>query len=284
MTNLQIGKNQGITQAIASKLTSSNEVSAADLKNLNVSVWKNVMQEVNASKSTQTSFTSKNNDAHSINAKNKFHSNSVINQGNMEIDDGVWSKICNLIKNAIKPKAAAEAKAPEQTPAVDSKAKTETTETKNNTTSSTTDNNFVKPTAQEIKTATDFNKIMSTPNSEAKIGNFDKYAKTVINGMDSDGKAGLTAEEFANYQTKTDKPGKNNTELYKQFQKGMDLNNDGIVSAQEYSTILKNADQNGDKIITNDEYFEFTNTMSNGAATDTTGIFSNTEMNNIKQS
>src|SRR5574344_1582368 len=102
MVELNVRANQGITQAIATKLN----LTSTDLKKLDASIWSGVMKDVQSSKSTN--FTSKTNDVNSINDKNKNHSNFVIDKGAVKIDDGVWSKITTMIKNALnKSKPAA---------------------------------------------------------------------------------------------------------------------------------------------------------------------------------
>lgn len=102
MVQISIGKNQGITQAIRDKIGASN------IKNSDLGTWQKVMTEVNAAKESKSIFKSGKTadgnayttDASKLGDSNTYHSNYVVDQGTIEIDDGIWSKIQKLLTSS----------------------------------------------------------------------------------------------------------------------------------------------------------------------------------------
>ncbi len=95
MVNINIGNGQGITQAIRDK------IGAGNIKNSNLETWQKVMTEVNNAQSKEKSIfkAGENNttDVNKLADKSTWSSNFVVDEGNVEIDDGVWNKIKKLL-------------------------------------------------------------------------------------------------------------------------------------------------------------------------------------------
>lgn len=113
MVQINIGKGQGLTQAIRDKIGATN------IKNSNLETWQKVMTEVNSAQSKDKSIfqSGANNttDTTKLDDSSTYHSNFVVDEGNIEIDDGVWSRIKALLtgktevsthaKETVSPKA-----------------------------------------------------------------------------------------------------------------------------------------------------------------------------------
>lgn len=95
---ITIGKNQGITQAIRDKIGPSN------VKNADLKTWQAVVKLIDSNPQSQSIFKKDNNnntqfttDADKINDKSSNHSNYVVDQGTVTIDNGIWAKIEKLL-------------------------------------------------------------------------------------------------------------------------------------------------------------------------------------------
>ena len=87
MAFIQIGANQGITQAIAQKLGIKG-------KEFSVDVWNQVVGLVEAESKSKNIFDeSKGKD---IDSKD-YHSNYVVNEGKVELSDNTWNRICRIL-------------------------------------------------------------------------------------------------------------------------------------------------------------------------------------------
>ena len=87
MAFIQIGTNQGITQAIAQKLGIKG-------KEFSVDVWNQVVGLVEAESKQKNIFDeSKGKD---IDSKD-YHSNYVVNEGTVELSDNTWNRICRIL-------------------------------------------------------------------------------------------------------------------------------------------------------------------------------------------
>lgn len=99
MVNINIGKGQGMTQAIASNLGLQKE----DCKNVSLSTWQQVMTLVDQNNTQQTqgkksSVFSGSHDASVIGDKSTHKTNFMVHTGqNIEIDEGIWGRIKNLL-------------------------------------------------------------------------------------------------------------------------------------------------------------------------------------------
>lgn len=95
MVQINIGAGQGITQAIRDK------IGAGNIKNSNLETWQKVMTEVNNAQSKEKGIFSagENNtaDVNKLADKSTWSSNFVVDEGSVEIDDGVWNKIKELL-------------------------------------------------------------------------------------------------------------------------------------------------------------------------------------------
>lgn len=98
MIEINIGKNQGITQAIRDK------IGAAKVKNADLQTWQAVVKLVDSNPQSQSIFKKQSNnntqlttDADKINDKSSNHSNYVVDEGKVTIDDGIWAKIKDLL-------------------------------------------------------------------------------------------------------------------------------------------------------------------------------------------
>lgn len=98
MTEINIRTGQGITQAIRDKI-GPERVKNADLK-----TWQAVVQLVESNPQSQSIFKKDNNngtqfttDRTKIDDKSSNHSNYVVDQGTVTIDNGIWAKIEKLL-------------------------------------------------------------------------------------------------------------------------------------------------------------------------------------------
>lgn len=105
MVQINIGRGQGLTQAIRDK------IGAGNIKHSNLETWQKVMTEVNSAQSKEKSIfnTTENNttDINKLADRSSWGTNFVVDEGNVEIDDGVWNKIKALLtgKTDVTPKA-----------------------------------------------------------------------------------------------------------------------------------------------------------------------------------
>lgn len=105
MVQINIGRGQGLTQAIRDK------IGAGNIKHSNLETWQKVMTEVNSAQSKEKSIfnTTENNttDINKLADRGSWGANFVVDEGNVEIDDGVWNKIKALLtgKTDVTPKA-----------------------------------------------------------------------------------------------------------------------------------------------------------------------------------
>lgn len=98
MVEINIGKNQGITQAIRDK------IGATKVKNADLQTWQAVVKLVDSNPQSQSIFKKQGNnntqlttDVNKINDKSSNHSNYVVDQGTVTIDNGIWAKIEKLL-------------------------------------------------------------------------------------------------------------------------------------------------------------------------------------------
>ncbi len=95
MVQINIGTGQGITQAIREKIGATN------IKNSDLGTWQKVVAEVNNAQAKDKSIfkSGENNttDTTKLDDNSTYHSNFVVDEGNIEIDDGVWSRIKALL-------------------------------------------------------------------------------------------------------------------------------------------------------------------------------------------
>ena len=116
MVQINIGTGQGITQAIREKIGATN------IKNSDLGTWQKVVAEVNNAQAKDKSIfkSGENNttDTTKLDDSSTYHLNFVVDEGNIEIDDGVWNRIKALLtgktesttpaKEAVPPKAPAQ--------------------------------------------------------------------------------------------------------------------------------------------------------------------------------
>lgn len=95
MVQINIGTGQGITQAIRDKIGATN------IKNSDLGTWQKVVAEVNNAQAKDKSIfkSGENNttDTTKLDDSSTYYSNFVVDEGNVEIDDGVWSRIKALL-------------------------------------------------------------------------------------------------------------------------------------------------------------------------------------------
>lgn len=98
MVEFNIGKNQGITQAIRDK------IGAANIKHSDLKTWQSVVSLVDSAKQNDSIFQKQGRngnvfttDKTKINDKKTYQSNYVVNEGKVTIDDGIWTKITKLL-------------------------------------------------------------------------------------------------------------------------------------------------------------------------------------------
>ena len=111
MVEISIGKNQGITQAIR------KEIGATNIKNADLKTWQAVVKLVDSNPQSQSIFKKQGNnntqfttDVNKINDKSSNHSNYVVDEGKVTIDDGIWAKIKDLLTGSKTEKTQDEAK------------------------------------------------------------------------------------------------------------------------------------------------------------------------------
>lgn len=125
--DIEIKKNQGLTQAIASKLGLSKD----ECKKIDTSVWQDVMKTVDEEQTARkeknpndTSIFSGGNDISTIDKKENWKSNFIAKEGKVSLSDESWSKISGLLGKKEAPKAEEKPKT-EETPKTDDKPKAE---------------------------------------------------------------------------------------------------------------------------------------------------------------
>lgn len=105
--DIEIKKNQGLTQAIASKLG----LSKAECKKIDTTVWQDVMKTVDEEQATRkeknpndTSIFSGGNDVSTIDKKENWKSNFIAKEGTVSLSDESWSKISGMLGKKEAPK------------------------------------------------------------------------------------------------------------------------------------------------------------------------------------
>lgn len=99
MADITVQRGQGVTQAIASKLG----LSQSDCKKIKLSTWQQVMSLVDQNntqnlKNNKPSIFTGTNNVNKIGDKSTYQTNFVVHAGQqMQIDDGIWSKIKQLL-------------------------------------------------------------------------------------------------------------------------------------------------------------------------------------------
>lgn len=114
MVQINIGTGQGITQAIRDKIGATN------IKNSDLGTWQKVVAEVNNAQAKDKSIfkSGENNttDTTKLDDNSTYHSNFVVDEGNIEIDDGVWSRIKALLTGKTETSVPAKETNPSNAP------------------------------------------------------------------------------------------------------------------------------------------------------------------------
>lgn len=114
MVQINIGTGQGITQAIREKIGATN------IKNSDLGTWQKVVAEVNNAQAKDKSIfkSGENNttDTTKLDDSSTYHSNFVVDEGNIEIDDGVWSRIKALLTGKTETSVPAKETNPSNAP------------------------------------------------------------------------------------------------------------------------------------------------------------------------
>lgn len=114
MVQINIGTGQGITQAIRDKIGATN------IKNSDLGTWQKVVAEVNNAQAKDKSIfkSGENNttDTTKLDDSSTYHSNFVVDEGNIEIDDGVWSRIKVLLTGKTETSVPAKETNPSNAP------------------------------------------------------------------------------------------------------------------------------------------------------------------------
>lgn len=114
MVQINIGTGQGITQAIREKIGATN------IKNSDLNTWQKVVAEVNNAQAKDKSIfkSGENNttDTTKLDDSSTYHSNFVVDEGNIEIDDGVWSRIKALLTGKTETSMPAKETNPSNAP------------------------------------------------------------------------------------------------------------------------------------------------------------------------
>ena len=114
MVQINIGTGQGITQAIRDKIGATN------IKNSDLGTWQKVVAEVNNAQAKDKSIfkSGENNttDTTKLDDSSTYHSNFVVDEGNIEIDDGVWSRIKALLTGKTETSVPAKETNPSNAP------------------------------------------------------------------------------------------------------------------------------------------------------------------------
>lgn len=110
MVEINIGKNQGITQAIRDK------IGATKVKNADLQTWQAVVKLVDSNPQSQSIFKKQGNnntqlttDVNKINDKSSNHSNYVVDEGKVTIDNDIWTKIEKLLTGSKTENVGAKA-------------------------------------------------------------------------------------------------------------------------------------------------------------------------------
>lgn len=110
MVDIQVGKKQGLTQAVASKLGLSKD----ECKKIDVSVWQQVVKEIdneqqNINKHNKAnpndpkeSIFSGGNDTSTIDKKSNWGTNFITKEGSFTLSDESWGKISGLLGKPIE--------------------------------------------------------------------------------------------------------------------------------------------------------------------------------------
>lgn len=135
MVDIQVGKNQGLTQAVAKKLGLTKE----ECKNIDLSVWQEVVQEIDKEQQSikernkanpnnpEESIFSGGNDVSTIDNKKNWKSNFVVQEGSFSLSEDSWGKISGLLGKPIeKPQEQKPEEKPEEKPEVKPEEKPET--------------------------------------------------------------------------------------------------------------------------------------------------------------
>lgn len=114
MVQINIGTGQGITQAVRDKIGVGN------IKNSDLETWQKVVAEISNVQTKDRSIfkSSENNttDVDKLNDSSTYHSNFVVDEGNIEIDDGVWSRIKALLTGKTETSVPAKETNPSNAP------------------------------------------------------------------------------------------------------------------------------------------------------------------------
>lgn len=114
MVQINIGTGQGITQAIRDKIGATN------IKNSDLGTWQKVVAEVNNAQAKDKSIfkSGENNttDTTKLDDNSTYHSNFVVDEGNIEIDDGVWGRIKALLTGKTETSVPAKETNPSNAP------------------------------------------------------------------------------------------------------------------------------------------------------------------------
>ena len=114
MVQINIGTGQGITQAIRDK------IGAGNIKNSDLGTWQKVVAEVNNAQAKDKSIfkSGENNttDTTKLDDSSTYHSNFVVDEGNIEIDDGVWNRIKALLTGKTESSVPAKETKPSNAP------------------------------------------------------------------------------------------------------------------------------------------------------------------------
>ena len=112
--DIEIKKNQGLSQAIASKLG----LSKAECKKIDTTVWQDVMKTIDEEQaarkeknSNDTSIFSGGNDVSTIDKKENWKSNFIAKEGTVSLSDESWSKISGMLGKKESPKTEDKPKA-----------------------------------------------------------------------------------------------------------------------------------------------------------------------------
>lgn len=114
MVKINIGTGQGITQAIRDKIGATN------IKNSDLGTWQKVVAEVNNAQAKDKSIfkSGENNttDTTKLDDSSTYYSNFVVDEGNVEIDDGVWTRIKALLTGKTETSVPAKETNPSNAP------------------------------------------------------------------------------------------------------------------------------------------------------------------------
>lgn len=114
MVQINIGTGQGITQAIRDKIGATN------IKNSDLGTWQKVVAEVNNAQAKDKSIfkSGENNttDTTKLDDSSTYYSNFVVDEGNIEIDNGVWTRIKALLTGKTETSVPAKETNPSNAP------------------------------------------------------------------------------------------------------------------------------------------------------------------------